>query len=120
MYRRISTDSGVGYRHNGFIYEHPSDKRHTMSMRQKLEEYAEDTGTELLFADGFDDAIIGVGVQASRNETVVYDHRKCVEILMERDDMTEEDADEYMSFNVTSAWVGDGTPIFVLTDFNQE
>jgi hypothetical protein len=24
--RWISTDPGVGYRHNGFIYEHPSDK----------------------------------------------------------------------------------------------
>lgn len=91
-----------------------------MSIRQKLEEYAEDTGIELLFADGFDDAIIGVGTQASRRETVTYDHHKCVEILMKRDGMTEEDADEYMSFNVTSAWVGEGTPIFVLTDFNQE
>ncbi len=47
-----------------------------MSMRQKLEEYAEDTGIELLFADGFDDAIIGVSVQASKHETVAYDHSK--------------------------------------------
>ncbi len=91
-----------------------------MSMRQKLEEYAEDTGIELLFADGFDDAIIGVSVQASKHETVAYDHSKCVAILMKRDGMTEEDAEEYTSFNVTSAWVGEGTPVFVLTDFNQE
>lgn len=89
-----------------------------MSMRQKLEEYSENTGVGLLFADGFDDAIIGVGGQASRNEVVVYDHRKCVETLMQRDGMSEEDAEEYMSFNVTSSWVGEKTPIFVTTTLN--
>jgi L,D-peptidoglycan transpeptidase YkuD (ErfK/YbiS/YcfS/YnhG family) len=32
---------------------------------------------------------------------------------MSRDDMSYEDAVDYMGFNVTGAWVGEGTPVFV-------
>ncbi len=70
----------------------------------------------MLKADGFDDCIIGVTApQPSREECLVYDFDKCVSLLMERDGMTEEDAVEYMLFNVTGAYVGDDTPIFMYT-----
>jgi hypothetical protein len=32
---------------------------------------------------------------------------------MERDGMDEDEAEEYFEFNVTGAWVGHGTPVFV-------
>ena len=66
---------------------------------------------ELLFADGFDEAIIGIGRQFSSQEFVAYDRAKCIEILMR--DMTEDEAEEYFEFNVVGAWVGPGTPVFV-------
>ena len=67
-----------------------------------------------LTCDGFDDAIIGVTVhQPGRQSVVVYDAVKMIEILMRRDGMTYEDAEEFLSFNTWGAWVGAGTPVFV-------
>ena len=68
---------------------------------------------EILMADGFEDALIGVGERCSQPNLAVYDAQKCVEILVKRDGMSEEDAEEYFSFNVTGAWMGEHTPLFV-------
>lgn len=62
----------------------------------------------LLFADGFDDAIIGICPNSLR---IVYSRSKCIKILMK--DMTEEDAVEYAEYNTFNAYVGDRTPIWV-------
>jgi len=82
-----------------------------MSRRQIAEAYLGRIGEEALFADGFDEAIIGVGNQQSRGSVVVYDWDKCVEILMERG-ATWEEAVEHMDYNVTGAWMGEQTPMF--------
>ena len=67
---------------------------------------------DLLKADGFDDAIIGVveriGVQA-----ICYDQEKVIDILIERDGMDYEEAIEYFEFNIAGAWVGESTPFFL-------
>ena len=68
--------------------------------------------SEALVADGFDEAIIGVGRQFN-TDIVVYDEEKCIKILMERDGMTDEEAEEFFEFNVVGAYVGEHTPIFV-------
>ena len=66
---------------------------------------------ELLKIDGFDEAIIGV--QESIERKLVYDIDKIAEILMTREQMTEEDSYDYISYNITSAYVGEKTPILV-------
>ena len=63
---------------------------------------------EMLKADGFDDAVIGIEESSMR---LIYSVGKCIEILVE-DGMTMEDAMEYYDFNVKDAWVGDKTPIW--------
>jgi hypothetical protein len=68
---------------------------------------------EIVTADGFDDAIIGLAERFGQLTVVAYDKRKCIQILMERDGMDYEEAEEFFSFNVIGAWVGDSTPIFV-------
>lgn len=86
------------------------DVEHGKTMRRLVDDYADNLGDgEMLVADGFDAAIIGV--TEACEPTVVYDWDKCVEIL--RKDMSEEDAIEHMSFNVTGAYVGPRTPIFI-------
>lgn len=65
------------------------------------------------FADGFDDAIIGLGVQYTKKPLVVYDRSQCIEILMQRDGMTYAEAEEYFCFNTDCAWVGEQTPMFL-------
>jgi hypothetical protein len=78
-----------------------------------------DNYPELLLADGFEAALLGVVDGACRTEVACYDYEKCVEILMTRDGMDETDAHEYMSFNVTGAYVGEYTPLF-LHDWRRE
>jgi hypothetical protein len=46
------------------------------------EEYEEG----VLLADGFGEALIGIGTQFS-TEVAIYDYDKCIRILMERDGM---------------------------------
>jgi hypothetical protein len=67
----------------------------------------------LLFADGFDEAIIGVAERIGMEAVVAYDIDKIIEILSR--DMTEEEAIEYFDFNIIGAYVGERTPIYVNT-----
>ena len=65
---------------------------------------------EFLVADGFDEAIVGVDVTSGR---VVYDCGIMIQILTKDDEMTEEDAIEFIDYNVVNAYVGENTPIFI-------
>ena len=67
----------------------------------------------LLFADGFDDAILGIA-EVNGFPTVVYDTAKAIAILRKRDGMTRSDAEEFFSYNVAGAYMGESTPIFLI------
>jgi len=69
-------------------------------------------GEELIFADGYDDAIIGVTYRDGVN-VVVYDRTKVLQILEK--DMSPDDALEFFEFNIAGAYVGPQTPIFLET-----
>lgn len=65
--------------------------------------------------DGYDEAIIGPAFIWRDQTTVgvlVYDAEKIREILM-RDDMTAEEAREYIEFNIEGGYLGIETPILV-------
>lgn len=66
---------------------------------------------DALLADGFGDALIGY-VEIFSKTLALYDKAKCLEILMKRDGMTEDEAVEFFDFNVTGSYVGDSTPAF--------
>ena len=76
-------------------------------------QYLAEIDEELLCADGFDDAILGICERACSRTGVAYDRDKCIEILVERDGMEYEEAIEYFEFNVVAAWSGEGTPVFI-------
>ena len=67
----------------------------------------------MLKLDGFDNAIIGVGERCTTDSMIVYDYDKMVKVLVTRDDMSYEEAEEYIDFNIVGAWIGDTTPIIV-------
>lgn len=70
-----------------------------------LEQYQDE---EILKADGFDDAVIGIEENSMR---LIYSVEKCIEILMKQGmDMAE--AVEYFDFNVSGSYVGEKTPIW--------
>jgi hypothetical protein len=88
--------------------------------RDQINEYIEtefplafDEG-DILLADGFEEAFLGVAEHFGPEGTVyiaVYNTKKCIEIL-ERD-MPHEEAVEYFQFNTLGAYVGPNTPAFM-------
>lgn len=66
--------------------------------------------TEFLKADGLDDGLIGVDSTSMR---LIYSIEKCVKVLMKRDNMTEDDAREFLHFNSIGAYHGPKTPIWM-------
>jgi hypothetical protein len=76
--------------------------------RKEIEEIYKDE--KMLFADGFDKAIIGVA-HIHNKRIVAYNTKKCIKILMK--DMTHEEAVEYFDFNVVGSYMGEYTPTFI-------
>jgi len=74
---------------------------------------------DILLADGFETAIMGYSERAGNPTIATYSTAKCIQVLMERDGMTDEEAHEYFYFNVVGAWVGEYTPCFV-TFYNED
>ena len=85
-----------------------------------IQELVESYDSEMLIADGFDDAIIGVSERFGRSPVIAYDKDKCIQVLMDRDGMDYEDAIEFFNFNVIGAWVGEGTPEFITVKDSDE
>jgi hypothetical protein len=70
---------------------------------------------DYLKADGFDDAVIGTACvwrDQTREDVLVYSVEKMI-VILEAGGMTEEEAIEYISFNVEGAYVGPKTPVFM-------
>ena len=81
---------------------------------QEIKEYCEKNEIEVLLADGFEEALIGISESSpGREYLAIYDIEKCVEILMNRDKMSRVEAWEFLEFNTVGAWVGDKTPLYV-------
>lgn len=64
---------------------------------------------DVLFADGFDDAIIGFDPNLWK---VVYSRSKVIDILCD-DNMDNEEAVEFAEYNVFGSFVGEKTPVWV-------
>jgi len=84
------------------------------SVRRWLDDCADACGEGILVADGLDEALVGLTCYQSGRSTVcaVYDYERCVAVFRKQG-MTDDEAREWMDFNVVGAWVGDGTPVFL-------
>ena len=82
-----------------------------MDMREELRERH---GDDLLFADGYDDAIIGVcgGFDSGR---VAYSIPKMIEIAAKDLSVDYDEAMEWLEYNTFGAYVGEHTPIYLET-----
>ena len=67
----------------------------------------------ILYADGLEDAFIGIIHSKGSQPKACYDYDKCIQILMRPSDMEYEDAVEYFQFNVEGSYVGQHTPAFI-------
>lgn len=68
---------------------------------------------DALLADGLEAALIGYTVNTHHAHVAVYDIDKCIDVLVERDGMTPEGADEYLSFNTICAYAGENGPLYI-------
>lgn len=66
---------------------------------------------EVLQADGFDRAIIGLEPLSGK---LIYDINKMIDVLLE-EGLSEIDAIDHLEFNVINAYVGEQTPIYIHT-----
>ena len=72
-----------------------------------------DLNPDALLADGLEAALVGYTVNHHHPHVAVYDIEKCVQVLVDRDGMTAEEADEFLSFNTLGAYVGENGPLYV-------
>ena len=64
----------------------------------------------VIILDNLDECIIGVD---NRTDILIYDRELIVEALMSENDMTYEDAEEYVKYNIDCLYAGDTTPIIL-------
>ena len=75
----------------------------------------------MLKIDGFDEALIGIATVwqkadeggANRVDTLIYNGNTLIALLMYDSKMTRDEAEEYISYNIEGAYVGEATPIIV-------
>jgi hypothetical protein len=81
-----------------------------------IEEVMDSMEAEYVRLDGLDEAIIGYTDHGNTEPALVYSVDKIVQILMERDEMSELDAKEFFSYNIDTRYSTKGNPVFVWTD----
>lgn len=77
-------------------------------MKSEKYEFLED---DAIVMPDFDNALIGV----STDGNAIYDYYKMLEVLINRDGMTEEEAADYISYNTLRAlpYAGEKKPIVI-------
>ena len=78
-----------------------------------IDEYAE--GAVIL--TDLDDAIIGIVEEFGNGPRILYSTEKIIQILIDRDGMSEEEAIEYYGFNIVGMFAGGQNPVFLVKDF---
>lgn len=76
-------------------------------------EYLGELNPEMLVMPDFEEALIGYVERCGTSPLACYDVEKCIQILIERDGMTDEEAMEYFSYNTLGAYMGEHTPMFL-------
>jgi hypothetical protein len=82
-------------------------------IEETIKKYLGEEETVLL-ADGLESAFIGVGRQFNY-PVAIYSKKKAIKAIISSSmpRMSEKDAIEYFDYNVSQAFVGDQTPIFL-------
>ena len=74
----------------------------------------------MITADGFETAFVAVGFRYNGNDIAVYDYDLCIDVLIQRDEMSLQEAYEFMDYNVVGSYVGEETPLFIRTQSYDE
>jgi len=93
-----------------FKYSDEASQKAKQDIQDYCNTYFDDS---VILADGFELAFLGCGYSYS-GSYAIYNLGTCIEILMQRDDMSFDDAEEFIEYNVIGAFVGDRMPVFLV------
>ena len=77
-----------------------------------IHEFAE--GAVIL--DGLDEAIIGIVEEFGNGPRILYSKPKILNILCERDSMTQSEAEEFYDYNILGLYAGEQNAVFLITE----
>jgi hypothetical protein len=77
-----------------------------------IHEFAE--GAVIL--DGLDEAIIGIVEEFGNGPRILYSKPKILNILCERDLMTQSEAEEFYDYNILGLYAGEQNAVFLITE----
>jgi hypothetical protein len=80
----------------------------------EADQLLKERGESFLLADGLEQAFLGIGYHFN-TPLAIYSKSKTLEALM-AEGMDEEQAQEYFSYNIAGAYVGEQTPVFLEDD----
>ena len=83
--------------------------------------FCDDYDSEILLADGFEEAFLGVGSTFNDEPIAIYDKHKCLDLLIKdfkrenqgSDTDYYEQALEYFYYDILGSYVGEKAPIFL-------
>ena len=80
---------------------------------EDVKKQANKLNSRCMAADGLDSAIIGSVTNCDGNVVLAYSVPKAIDVFVNRDGMTYEEAEEWFYYNVADAYVGEGTPVYL-------
>jgi hypothetical protein len=69
-----------------------------------------------IILDGLDEAIIGIVEEFGNGPRILYSKPKILNILCERDSMTQSDAEEFYDYNILGLYAGEQNAVFLITE----
>jgi len=81
-------------------------------MNKEIVEFVASHAEDAIVFDDCDSALIGYGLRIGLEPVAIYSHQLLVENFIGQG-MSEEEAVEYVDYNIVGSWVGERTPIIL-------
>jgi len=81
-------------------------------VNKEIVEFVASHAEDAIVFDDCDSALIGYGSRIGMEPVAIYSHQLLVEHFIGQG-MSEEEAVEYVDYNIVGSWVGDMTPIIL-------
>ena len=92
-----------------FKYSEEANEKAKQDIQEYCLRYSDDS---VILADGYELAFLGCGYSFS-GSYAIYDLSTSIEILMQRDGMSFDEAEEFIEYNVLGSYIGDRMPVFM-------
>ena len=92
------------------------------TLEDDILERVNEMNDKALYPTDLKEAVIGYVERFGMEPLVLLDKDKCINILVKRDGMSREEAEEFFEVNTLGAWMGEGTPCFatILSSENRD